>query len=32
MLMNMNEYLDLVQTIKKEIQQAKYNATLSVIK
>lgn len=30
MLMNNNEYLDLVQTIKQEIQQAQYKATLSV--
>ena len=28
MLMNNNEYLDLVQTIKQEIQQAQYKATL----
>ena len=27
MLMNNNEYLDLVQTIKQEIQQAQYKAT-----
>ena len=32
MLMNNNEYLDLVQTIKQEIQQAQYKATLSVNK
>ena len=30
--MNNNEYLDLVQTIKQEIQQAQYKATLSVNK
>lgn len=32
MLMNNSEYLDLVQTIKQEIQQAQYKATLSVNK
>ena len=32
MLMNNNEYLNLVQTIKQEIQQAQYKATLSVNK
>ena len=32
MLMNNNEYLDLVQTIKQEIQQAQYKATLRVNK
>ena len=32
MLMNNNEYLDLVQTIKQEIQQAQYKANLSVNK
>ena len=30
MLMNNNEYLDLVQTIKQEIQQAQYKATLNI--
>lgn len=28
MLMNNNEYLDLVQTIKQEIQQAQYKVML----
>lgn len=32
MLINSNEYLSLVQTIKQEIQQAQYKATLSVNK
>ena len=32
MLINSSEYLDLVQTIKQEIQQAQYKATLSVNK
>ena len=32
MLMNDNEYLDLVQTVKREIRQAQYKATLSVNK
>ncbi len=32
MLMNNNEYLDLAQTIKQEIQQAQHTATLSVNK
>lgn len=32
MLMNGNEYLSLVQTIKQKIQQAQYKATLSVNK
>lgn len=32
MLMNNNEYLDIVQTIKQEIQHAQYKATLSVNK
>ncbi len=32
MLMNNNEYLDLVQSIKSEIQGAQYKATLSVNK
>lgn len=32
MLINSNEYLNLVQTIKQEIQQAQYKATLSVNK
>ena len=32
MLINSNEYLDIVKTIKQEIQQAQYKATLSVNK
>lgn len=32
MLMNSNEYLDLVQSIKQEIKQAQYKATISVNK
>ena len=32
MLMNNNEYLDLVQMVKQEIKQAQYKATLSVNK
>ena len=32
MLMNNNEYLDLVQMVKQEIRQAQYKATLSVNK
>lgn len=32
MLMNNNEYLDLVQMVKQEIGQAQYKATLSVNK
>ncbi len=32
MLINNNEYLDLVQSIKQEIQQAQYKATLNVNK
>ena len=32
MLMNSNEYLDLVQNIKREIQHAQYKAALSVNK
>ncbi len=32
MLMNNNEYIDLIQSIKREIQSAKYKATLSVNK
>ena len=32
MLMNDNEYLDLVQSVKQEIRQAQYKATLSVNK
>lgn len=32
MLMNNNEYLDLVQLVKQEIKQAQYKATLSVNK
>lgn len=32
MLMNSNEYLDLVQMIKREIRQAQYKAVLSVNK
>ncbi len=32
MLINNNEYLDLIQSIKKEIQNAQYKATLSVNK
>ena len=31
MLMNNNEYLDLVQTIKQEIQQAQYKADYAVL-
>ena len=30
MLLNNNEYLDLVQMFKQEIRQAQYKATLSV--
>ncbi len=32
MLMNNNEYIDLIQSIKREIQSAQYKATLSVNK
>lgn len=32
MLMNNHEYLDLVQTLKQEIRQAQYKATLNVNK
>ncbi len=32
MLMNSNEYIDLIQSIKREIQSAQYKATLSVNK
>ncbi len=32
MLMNNNEYIDLIQSIKREIQNAQYKATLSVNK
>ncbi len=32
MLMNNNEYIDLIQSVKREIQSAQYKATLSVNK
>ena len=32
MLLNSNEYMDLLQTVKQEIREAQYKATLSINK